>query len=140
MFVGLPADQAHRKATLVLGGMQNQRGGADRTRSYLAAVNRWLQLLGIPVDLREAERALIPHGIDELDFNSPEFAAACIPSANGVFTARALAGLYAALAAGGEMDGVRLLSEKTLHRASRVQNTTLDRVIPFPMQDRKSVV
>ncbi len=136
LFIGLPADQAHRKATLALAGPQAQRGGADRTRAYLAAINRWLRMLGIPVDLREAERALIPHGIDEVDFNSPEFAAACIPSANGVFTARSLATLYAALASGGELGGVRLVSEQTLHRASTIQNRTVDRVVPFPMQWR----
>ncbi|MFN2426636.1 MAG: serine hydrolase domain-containing protein [Candidatus Binatia bacterium] len=136
LYVGLPADHAHRKATLQLGGLQGQRGGADRTRAYLAGINRWLRMMGIPVDLREAERALIPHGIDEVDFNSPEFASACIPSANGVFTARSLATLYATLAGGGEMGGVRLISEKTLHRAATVQNRTVDRVVPFPMQWR----
>lgn len=136
LFVGLPADQAHRKATLQLAGLQGVKGGADRTRAYLATINNWLRMLGIPVDLREAERALIPHGIDELDFNSAEFASACIPSANGVFTARSLATLYATLAAGGEMDGVRLMSEQTLHRASTIQNRTVDRVVPFPMQWR----
>lgn len=136
LFIGMPLELQHRKATLQLAGIQSQKGGADRTRSYLAALNRWLRMLGIPVDLREAERALIPHGIDELDFNSPEFAAACIPSANGVFTARSLAALYATLAAGGEMNGVRLMSEKTLHRASTIQNRTVDRVVPFPMQWR----
>ncbi len=135
LFVGLPPEQAHRKATLQLSGVQG-RGGADRTRGYLSAVNSWLRTLGIPVDLREAERALMPHGIDELDFNSPEFAAACIPSAGGVFTARSLAALYATLAAGGERDGVRLLSPETLRRASTIQNRTVDRVVPFPMQWR----
>lgn len=136
LYIGLPAEQAHRKAVLALSGIQARQGGADRTRSYLAAINRWLQMVGVPVDLREAERALIPHGIDEVDFNSPEFAAACIPSANGVFTARSLATLYAVLAGGGEMNGVRLISEKTLHRASTIQNRTVDRVVPFPMQWR----
>jgi CubicO group peptidase (beta-lactamase class C family) len=136
LFIGLPQDQAHRKATLQLAGIQSHRGGADSARGYLAAINRWLQMFGIPVDLREAERALIPHGIDEFDFNSPEFAAACIPSANGVFTARSLATLYATLAAGGQLDGVRLMSEKTLYRASTIQNRTVDRVVPFPMQWR----
>ncbi|MFN2376547.1 MAG: serine hydrolase domain-containing protein [Candidatus Binatia bacterium] len=136
LYIGLPQEQAHRKAMLALSGLQARQGGADRTRSHLAAINRWLQMVGVPVDLREAERALIPHGIDEVDFNSPEFAAACIPSANGVFTARSLATLYAVLAGGGEMNGVRLLSEKTLHRASTIQNRTVDRVVPFPMQWR----
>jgi CubicO group peptidase (beta-lactamase class C family) len=44
--------------------------------------------------------------------------------------------MYAALAGGGELDGVRIMSEQTLHRASTVQNRTLDRVIPFPMHWR----
>lgn len=135
-YVGCPEAHLHRKATLSLGGLQAQRGGMDRTRSYLATANKWLRMFGIPVDLREAERALIPHGIDELDFNSAEFASACIPSANGVFTARSLAQLYATLAAGGQRNGVRLMSEKTLHKASSVQNRTVDRVVPFPMQWR----
>jgi CubicO group peptidase (beta-lactamase class C family) len=135
-YVGLPAEHAHRKATLALAGIHTEGRGAARTRAYLAGINRWLRLLGIPVDLREAERALMPHGIDEVDFNSPEFAMACIPSANGVFTARSLAALYATLAGGGEMDGVRIMSEKTLHKASTIQNRTVDRVVPFPMQWR----
>ncbi len=136
MFVGLPADQSHRKATLILSGIQGGEGRADRYRGYLGTVNRWLRMVGVPIDLREAEKALIPHGIDQLDWNSPEFAAASIPSANGVFTARSLARLYAALAAGGELDGVRILSERTLFRAATVQNRTVDRVIPFPMHWR----
>ncbi|MBI5504963.1 MAG: beta-lactamase family protein [Deltaproteobacteria bacterium] len=136
LFIGLPAEQSRRKAMLILSGIQGGGGRADRYRSYLGTLNRWLRMIGVPIDLREAEKALIPHGIDQLDWNSPEFAAASIPSANGVFTARSLARLYAALAAGGELDGVRILSEKTLFRAATVQNRTVDRVIPFPMHWR----
>jgi CubicO group peptidase (beta-lactamase class C family) len=135
-YIGLPEADAHCKATLSLGGLQAQKGGMDRTRNYLATASKWLKTFGIPIDLREAERALIPHGIDELDFNSVEFAGACIPSANGVFTARSLATLYATLAGGGQMNGVRLMSEQTLHKASTVQNRTMDRVVPFPMHWR----
>jgi CubicO group peptidase (beta-lactamase class C family) len=136
MFIGMESCHASRKATLALAGVHTKSGGVERTRSYLATLNRWLRMLGIPVDLREIERALIPHGIDEVDFNSADFAAACIPSANGIFTARSLATMYAALAGGGELGGVRIMSEQTLHRASTVQNRTLDRVIPFPMHWR----
>ena len=63
-------------------------------------------------------------------------AAACIPAVNGVFTARSLARLYAALANGGEIDGVRLLGPETLARATKIQNRGLDRVVPIPMQWR----
>jgi len=135
-YVGLPEALAHRKATLVAMGMNSGNGGTERARRYLGAINRWLRMFGVPVDLREAERALIPNGIDELDFNSIEFAAAPNPSASGIFTARSLARVYAALASGGELDGVRICSEKTVHKASTVQNTTVDRVVPFPMHWR----
>src|SRR6185369_15546724 len=42
LFVGLPDSHSGRKATLGLAGLHGQRGGADRTRSYLAAASRWL--------------------------------------------------------------------------------------------------
>jgi CubicO group peptidase (beta-lactamase class C family) len=45
-----------------------------------------------------------------------------MPSHNGLFTARALAKMYAALAGGGEIDGVRLLSKETLYRATTPQS------------------
>jgi CubicO group peptidase (beta-lactamase class C family) len=59
-----------------------------------------------------------------------------IPAGNGCFTARSLARMYAALAGGGELDGVRLLGPETIRRASEVQNTRPDLVIAFPMSWR----
>ncbi|MGH7855762.1 MAG: serine hydrolase [Candidatus Binatia bacterium] len=54
-----------------------------------------------------------------------------IPAANGLFTARGLARLYAALAAGGTLDGVRLLSPETVRKVTTVQTRQRDRVILF---------
>src|SRR5262249_13843580 len=59
LYIGLPEAEAHRRAQLQLAGLQKREGGADRTRNYLATVNSWLQTFGVPIDLREAERALI---------------------------------------------------------------------------------
>jgi len=50
------------------------------------------------------------------DFNSRGWRTAEIPSANGHGTARSIARLYGALAAGGSLDGVRLLSTAALDR------------------------
>ena len=62
---------------------------------------------------------------------------AAIPAANGLFTARSLAKMYAALAAGGEIGGVRLLSRETLRRATEIQAKPASRVvIPFDMSWR----
>ena len=47
--------------------------------------------------------------------------AAQMPAVNGVFTARALATMYGALANGGTVDDVELLSRRTVHEAGRVQ-------------------
>ena len=55
-----------------------------------------------------------------------------IPAGNGTFTARSLARMYALLAAGGTLDGIRLLSPEVIDRASTVQNVRPDLVFGFP--------
>jgi CubicO group peptidase (beta-lactamase class C family) len=55
------------------------------------------------------------------DFNSDGWRRAEIPSANGHGNARAVARLYGALARGGEIDGIRLISAGTLDRAIEEQ-------------------
>ena len=52
------------------------------------------------------------------DFNSPEWRRAEIPGANGHGNARAVARLYSALVRGGELDGVRLMSERQVRLMS----------------------
>lgn len=71
------------------------------------------------------------------NYNSMEVRKACIPAANGHFTARALARMYGALSQGGEIDGVRLLSAERVATMSAVQLDWVDRVIFMPM--RKSI-
>jgi CubicO group peptidase (beta-lactamase class C family) len=56
-----------------------------------------------------------------------------IPAANGHGNARALARIYSALACGGAVDGVRLLSREALERASALAASGPDLVIRFPM-------
>jgi CubicO group peptidase (beta-lactamase class C family) len=136
LFIGMPADQAHRRAQLILAGIQRSKNAGTRFRSYLATTSRLLATLRIPVDLNQATAALMPEGIEDLDFNSLEFQGVPIPAANGMFTARSLARMYAMLAAGGQIDGVRILSSRTVERAAEQQNTGLGRVIPFPMHWR----
>jgi aarF domain-containing kinase len=51
-------------------------------------------------------------GSPVLDFNDRDVRRACLPSANGHFTARALARLYGALACGGEIDSVAVTVNK----------------------------
>jgi CubicO group peptidase (beta-lactamase class C family) len=54
-------------------------------------------------------------------FGREEIQRAVIPAATGVGTARDMARFYACLARGGELDGVRLLSEETVAEATALQ-------------------
>ncbi len=102
-----------------------------------AAVRRALRLAGVDVDFDSMLDALAPRGIRAFDFGAAETLRAAIPAANGLFTARSLARMYAALAGGGTLDGVRLLSDATLRRATTVQPPAPRLVvIPFDMRWR----
>ena len=63
--------------------------------------------------------------------NSRAWRAAEIPAGNGHGSARAVARLYGALAAGGEVDGVRVLSPETIERARAEQAAGPDKVLPL---------
>lgn len=65
--------------------------------------------------------------------SSPEFLEAEVPSVNGVFSARALARMYAALGSDDGLDGVQLWSPATRRLATTQQNDRRDLVIPIRM-------
>lgn len=145
LYVGAPASELHRAARLIGSPARRARGPRDeaafhaarrRRQRVFGAVERGLRLLGHPVDFDRAAAALAPHGISTFDFSSDEALAACIPAANGLFTARSLARLYAMLAAGGTLDGVRVLSPETVARATEVQADGYDQVVVFKMRWR----
>ena len=69
--------------------------------------------------------------------NSMEWRRACMPAGNGHFTARAVAKMYAALANGGEVGGVRLVSPERIAQMQRLMTDEPDRVIIAPI--RKSI-
>ena len=66
-------------------------------------------------------------------YNDMRVRRACIPSANGHFTARALAKMYGALANGGAIDGARLVSQERLPLMQRVLTEEVDRVLMLPI-------
>jgi CubicO group peptidase (beta-lactamase class C family) len=135
-YVGLPADQMHRRAQLLQARRMTKLGSGDLVPTAGRALNRALGFAGVGIDLSHTHAALVPPGIEEIDFGSEAWATASIPAANGIFTARSLARLYAMLAGGGALDGVRLLSRATVEQATRVQNRGIGRVVPYPMHWR----
>jgi len=69
---------------------------------------------------------------DPLDLNSRQWREATITSASGHGNARAVARLYGALARGGELDGVPLMSPATLERAITEQHNMVEVMMERP--------
>lgn len=57
-----------------------------------------------------------------------------IPAAGGIGNARSVARVHSALACGGEVDGVRLLSEAGVERALEEQSQGMDKVMGVPIR------
>jgi len=66
--------------------------------------------------------------------NSRQWRAAEVPAANGHTNARSVARLYAALALGGELEGLRLLSEETLGQAVQERSKGVDLTMGIEMR------
>jgi CubicO group peptidase (beta-lactamase class C family) len=76
---------------------------------------------------------LNPPGLSGLGtVNTRSWRSAEIPSANGHGNARAIARLYAALACGGSLDGVRLLAPPLIEEAGREASAGTDFVLRRP--------
>ncbi|MDH6677078.1 CubicO group peptidase (beta-lactamase class C family) [Rhodococcus sp. LBL1] len=78
--------------------------------------------------LRGLAEAAMPDGFDELVRN-PAVHDAVMPGWNGVFSARSLARMYAAIANGGVIDGTRFLKPETLEQMGTVQTRDRDYVL-----------
>jgi len=137
--IGVPREEKERVATLLGGALGRAGAGAGGSLPRESRILRWssraASLLRLPFDPRRTADALVVPGVLGFFF-SPEAVDAPIPAANGTFTARSLARLYAMLAGDGEIDGQRVLSTHTVMQATEIQNRRVDGVVPFPMRWR----
>jgi CubicO group peptidase (beta-lactamase class C family) len=136
LHVGVPDAERHRVARLLA---PPRLGPAIEDATAESRVLRWsgqaARLLRLPLNPARTADALSVPGVLRF-FHSERVHEAPIPAANGTFTARSLARLYAMLAADGELDGERHLSTGTVMRATEIQNTRIDGVVPLPMRWR----
>ena len=105
-FIGLPAAQDHRVAEM-----------SAHDKAY-----DWI---------RQGEKSAYPHSFRNPTLlattpNNRAWRAAELPGANGQSDARSLATLYGALACGGSISGLRLLSAETLRQATAVRFDGID--------------
>jgi CubicO group peptidase (beta-lactamase class C family) len=132
MFFGMPHNEMYRRATLTNGISEAPK---DR-EGWQETVAGWTEyaLDAVGVELEEFRSAM--NFTEDFDWNAEETVRAMIPAANGQFTARSLARMYAMIAGGGELDGVRLLSEERVREMAEVQSRSRDKVLFIPMHWR----
>lgn len=147
MFVGATEEAVGRAAKLIWPSRRRgPRSAASTDRMNVLAdaghtgagwLRDGLRRVGVDFDLGSIMDALAPRGISAFDFGGDDTLRAAIPAANGLFTARSLAKMYALLAGGGELGGVRLLSEAAVERAAERQvRAAGNAVLPFDMRWR----
>jgi CubicO group peptidase (beta-lactamase class C family) len=108
--IGLPASEDHRVADLVPPPRAASAGDANDLESIAART-----LLSCPLDATEPR--------------TRAWRGAEIPAAGGTGNARSVGRVHSALACGGQVDGVRLLSEAGVERILDEQSHTVDLVL-----------
>jgi CubicO group peptidase (beta-lactamase class C family) len=83
---------------------------------------------GLPIPDDSTFYAAMPKSLWQ-HFNMLRTRMACMPGANGHFSARALARMYGALANGGAIDGVELISRAAVDRMSTLHIEAVDQVL-----------
>lgn len=138
LYIGLPLAERHRVAPLGPLGIPRPRIRQLRRleRRVGAQLGKVVSSLPVPVNTRRLANALAPRGIEEALIMGDEVMDASIPAANGFFTARSLARMYAMIAGGGELGGVRVLSGRTVAEMAKVQRKGPDLVLVVPMDWR----
>jgi CubicO group peptidase (beta-lactamase class C family) len=137
LFLGCPPDERYRVAPLepmgrAVFGPRPARVVQRHVGEQMAKV---ASALRSPVNPRRMINALAPRGIEDVLWTG-DVMDASIPAANGFFDARSLARMYAVIAGHGELDGVRLLSPRTVEQMGRIRSRRRDLVLVFPMQWR----
>lgn len=139
LFVGVPEDQLHRIARLSGPRRDLQKASAKSTPSLGSRARKYAFNLLAPHVATYAPRlgdiwgAFYAPGVGAM-MHKDAYHQVPIPSANGHFTARGLARMYAMLANDGELDGAQLLNKQILDAATEIQSRGRDHILGFPMR------
>ncbi len=127
LYIGCPSEHRHRIAALKPMSAPSNRLGAAVGLAF-NPVSRGLRAVRSPVNPHRMVNAVVARGMEDVLVDRSLLDAA-IPAMNGHFDAVSLGGMYAMLAGGGQLGGVRILSTETVRKASDVQNDQRDRVV-----------
>ncbi|MEX2373353.1 MAG: serine hydrolase domain-containing protein, partial [Dehalococcoidia bacterium] len=119
-WIGLPDSEHHRVARVF---RERPPEGAPMPPPVLGA-------MGDPVAARTGILGIEKYSASP---TSPEWKRAEMPGMNGHGNARGLARVYAAMANGGEFEGVRVMSPEAVERSQRVEYTGRDRCLGIPV-------
>jgi CubicO group peptidase (beta-lactamase class C family) len=136
LYLGCPPAERHRVAPLAPMGVPRLPRPVHQVQKKLGEqFGKVASAVRSPVNPRRMINALVPRGMEDVLYGS-EVMDASIPSANGFFTARSLAAMYAVIAGHGTLGDVTLLSPDTVRAASEVQAVRRDLVLVLPMRWR----
>ena len=137
LYIGAPPEAQRRAAAL------GRRPGSDSpwltnalfSDTAMRALGLWTRALQLPVNPKLMFDALVPPGDSDVMW-SDRILDVPVPAANGLFTARSLARMYAAFAGEGRVDDVQLLSPATVWKAGEIHVHARDKIIPMRMNWR----
>ncbi len=135
LYIGCPPEQRRRMAPLApmspaFKCLSNPVGGF-----VFSQMARGLRVLRSPINPHRMINAALSRGMEDV-IADPRLLDAAVPAMNGYFDAVSLAAMYAMLAGGGQLGGVRILSPETVRKACEIQNDQRDRVVMMTMQWR----
>lgn len=142
-YFGVPATALHRIAKPIRTAATSATNTVKKTtttpakaaKKHKATIpEKLLELSGQnPQDFLDA---MIPKGMRDFSFFSEVGLQAIIPAANGAFTARSLAKIYAMLASQGQWQDQQLIRPEVFAELSQIQSYKRDRVMPIAMKWR----
>ncbi len=135
LYIGCPSEHRHRIAALRPMSAPSNRWLGAAVGLGFNLVSRGLRAVRSPVNPHRMFNAVVARGMEDV-LVDPRLLDAAIPALNGHFDAVSLGAMYAMLAGGGQLGGVRILSAETVRKASEVQNNQRDRVVVITMQWR----
>ncbi|MDR3656816.1 MAG: serine hydrolase [Mycobacterium sp.] len=135
LYIGCPPEQRHRMAPLAPMSPAVKRLSGPVGSFVFNQMTRVLRVLGSPINPHRMINAALSRGMEDV-IADLRLLDAAVPAMNGYFDAVSLGAMYAMLAGGGQLGGVRILSEETVRKASEIQNDQRDRVVMMTMQWR----